>query len=142
MNQGRGESQPVGPSSEQAPLPQTPEQVPEQLEAAPAPAPEASPGKRPPQITPVTDGDDTTIAPPIIADDVDEATLAPEIDKLKAPTKEVDRIEKEWVDKAKAVVAQTQDDPHEQKHQMSKVKAAYVRQRFGKTIRTDEVAIS
>lgn len=52
--------------------------------------------------------------------------------------KDTDRIEKVWVDKAKSVVAQTRDDPHAQKHEMSKVKAEYIQKRFNKTIKTDE----
>lgn len=51
---------------------------------------------------------------------------------------EIDRIEKEWVDKAKAIVAKTRDDPHAQKSQMSKVKADYIKKRFNKTLPTDD----
>jgi hypothetical protein len=51
---------------------------------------------------------------------------------------DTDRIEKQWIDKAKAVVAQTQDDPYEQKNAISHVKADYVKKRFNKTIKTDD----
>lgn len=49
-----------------------------------------------------------------------------------------DRIEKEWVNRAKTIIAQTKDDPHEQKKEISKVKAEYIRQRFGKNVPTDD----
>jgi len=51
-----------------------------------------------------------------------------------------EQIEREWVDKVKNVVARTQDDPHLQKEQVSKVKAEYIQKRFNKTIKTDEAA--
>jgi len=49
-----------------------------------------------------------------------------------------DRIEKEWVDKAKTVISSNKDDPFEQKTAMSRVKAEYIQKRFNKTIKTDE----
>ncbi len=51
---------------------------------------------------------------------------------------DTDLIEKQWVDRAKAIVAQTQDDPYKQKKEMSRVKAEYVQKRFNKTIKTDD----
>ncbi len=53
------------------------------------------------------------------------------------PAHDADRIEKVWVDKAKAVISKTQDDPFAQKREMSKVKAEYIQKRFNKTIPTD-----
>ncbi|MGA3150737.1 MAG: hypothetical protein ABSD10_04000 [Candidatus Saccharimonadales bacterium] len=50
------------------------------------------------------------------------------------------RIEKQWVERAKKVIAQTKDDPHTQKHNMSLVKADYIHKRFNKTIPTDDTA--
>ena len=54
--------------------------------------------------------------------------------------KESDHIEPEWVDKAKAVISQTQNDPYQQKNEMSKIKADYIQKRFNKRIKTDEAA--
>jgi hypothetical protein len=53
---------------------------------------------------------------------------------------DVDLIEKEWVDRAKAIVEATQDDPHKQKSEISKVKAEYIQKRFNKTIKVDTPA--
>jgi len=47
------------------------------------------------------------------------------------------RIEKQWVERAKAIVAQTQDDPYRQKNEMSKVKAEYIQKRFNKGLKID-----
>jgi hypothetical protein len=54
--------------------------------------------------------------------------------------KDAERIEPEWVDKAKAVISQTRDDPYMQKSEVSKIKADYIQKRFGKQIKTDEAA--
>ena len=51
---------------------------------------------------------------------------------------DVDLIEKEWVQRAKAIVAETQEDPYRQKKEMSKVKADYIHKRFKKVIKTDD----
>lgn len=52
--------------------------------------------------------------------------------------KDGDIIEKVWIDKAKAIVAQTQNDPFVQKNEMSKVKADYIQKRFNKSIPTGD----
>ncbi len=53
-------------------------------------------------------------------------------------TGDSDRIEKQWVDRAKSVIARTKDDPHSQKKQMSLVKAEYLKARFNKLIKVEE----
>jgi hypothetical protein len=69
-----------------------------------------------------------------MTDDDDVATD----DQVQATATDSDRIEKQWVDKAKTIVARTKDDPHEQKTQMSKVKAEYIKTRFNKTVKADD----
>ena len=46
-----------------------------------------------------------------------------------------DVIEKEWVNKAKKIVAQTRHDPYEQEKAVSKLQADYVKKRYGKEIK-------
>jgi len=46
-----------------------------------------------------------------------------------------DLIEKEWVEKAKAIVEQTRSDPHLQTSQISKFKASYIKTNFDKDIK-------
>lgn len=45
-----------------------------------------------------------------------------------------DLIEKEWVDKAKKIVAETRDDPHMREKQVGKLQADYLRKRYGKEL--------
>lgn len=45
-----------------------------------------------------------------------------------------DLIEKEWVEKAKKVVADTKHDPYLQGQEVSKLQADYLKKRYGKTV--------
>lgn len=49
-----------------------------------------------------------------------------------------DLIEKEWVIKAKQIVAATRDDPHTQSRELSKFKADYLKKRYNKDIKTED----
>ncbi len=51
---------------------------------------------------------------------------------------DVDLIEKEWVLKAKAIVAQTKDDPNQQNKAMNRFKADYLKTRYSKDIKVSE----
>jgi hypothetical protein len=108
------------------------------IEQAPS-APESSPGKQAPQAVlpavpppvalpvtqPVTDGAAAT----------DNAAAVPD---SGLPAADTDRIEREWIDRAKMIVGQTRDDPHEQTQAMGMIKAEYNKKRFGKTVKTDD----
>jgi len=45
-----------------------------------------------------------------------------------------DLIEKEWVDRAKKIIAETRDDPYRREQEVSKLQADYLRKRYGKEI--------
>lgn len=69
----------------------------------------------------------------------DQAVAAPQsplTTNLKAH--DTDQIEKAWIDKTKSIAAQTADDPHRQKEELSRVKADYIHKRYNKIIKTDE----
>ena len=51
---------------------------------------------------------------------------------------DADLIEKEWVEKAKAIVASTRHDPRTQNRELNKFKADYMQKRYNKTIKVDE----
>lgn len=53
-----------------------------------------------------------------------------------------DVIEKEWVDKAKEIVARTQGDPHAKSNELTGLKTEYIQKRYGKNISvpSDEIA--
>lgn len=50
-----------------------------------------------------------------------------------------DLIEKEWVLKAKEIVARTSHDPYEQNKEVERMKADYMKKRYNKDIRVTEV---
>ncbi len=47
---------------------------------------------------------------------------------------DVDVIEKEWVDKAKSIVAATHDDPYQQEKQVNELQNSYLKKRYGKDV--------
>jgi hypothetical protein len=49
-----------------------------------------------------------------------------------------DLIEKEWVEKAKAIVAQTAHDPNLQSKEVNKIKVDYMQKRYNKQLKVDE----
>ena len=46
-------------------------------------------------------------------------------------------IEKEWVDKAKQIIAHTADDPFSRSAQVSELQRSYLQKRYGKVVGTD-----
>ena len=82
----------------------------------------------PPASPPAAPVDDTAVAPLATADDV-------------TPSNGGDKIEKQWIEKAKSIITQTKEDPHAQKQEMSRVKAQYIQKRFNKTIKVDSQAL-
>ena len=49
-----------------------------------------------------------------------------------------DLIEKEWVVKAKEIIASTASDPSEQNRQLAALKADYIQKRYNKTVKLSE----
>ncbi len=106
--------------------------------------------QRGPQETPASS------APPVPTPDPHAMPLPPDPDDNQAsqapaakptplatahlPAEDSDLIEKEWVTRAKHIVAETKNDPYIQNTEMSKVKADYIQKRFNKTIKVDDAA--
>lgn len=69
---------------------------------------------------------------PVLADD---ATISPAVDD-GAPlvAADDDLIEKEWVDKAKKIIAETKDEPYRREQEVKKLQIEYVRKRYGRVI--------
>lgn len=117
------------------PTPETDQGQEKTAETSPARPEQAA--KQPSQPALPTVPDDIPVADqPVIGMPQDINTPVPAAPTATAA--EPDRIEKEWVDKVKNIVAKTREDPYLQKDQMSKVKAQYIQKRFNKTIKTDE----
>lgn len=49
-----------------------------------------------------------------------------------------DLIEKEWVSRAKHIVATNRNDPYKQSEQLAALRADYMKKRYGKTIKLDK----
>lgn len=62
------------------------------------------------------------------------APAAPVSDDNPALAGDDDLIEKEWVDKAKKIVAETRNEPYKLAQEVSKLQADYLSKRYGKEI--------
>lgn len=131
MNPSSNEAFSAPPSPEQATAPVTPpvagQKAPEKAPAGaeiaatmmPLP-PLASPSPAAPAATPVvTAQDDASTSPTAAA----------------MPLSDDDLIEKEWVNKAKAIVERTRDDPYRQSEELTAVKVDYMQKHYNKTIK-------
>ena len=126
----RPENQPVGPeqhSNELLPGHEAVgersherEQSMQQVDRQNAPPPVPIPVPLPPQQVPVP----SHAAP--AADDTTGPTLA----------SDDDLIEKEWVDKAKKIITDTQNDPYRREQEVTKLQIDYLRKRYGKELGT------
>lgn len=62
------------------------------------------------------------------------ASAATQSDGSPAAAADDDLIEREWVDKAKAIIAATKDDPYRREREINKLQIDYIRKRYGRTI--------
>lgn len=60
-------------------------------------------------------------------------TVDPSISFQAADDKDV--IEPEWINKAKAIVSSTRDDPYKQSEELTVFKADYMQKRYNKTVK-------
>lgn len=130
-----------GPNFELPAQPTAPEKEGEQEQQAETVPSRPETAKQPPQAMPSPPAlDDIPVTDqPVIGLPAQDVTTPIPTDPHSVAA-DADRIEPEWVDKVKTVIAKTQDDPHLQKEQMSRIKAEYIQKRFNKTIKTDEAA--
>jgi hypothetical protein len=119
----------------QPPTPEQGGQRPEKGQEAPPARPEQAGKQAPAPALPVIPGDIPAADTPVIAIPAPDDIHTPTSDH---PAKDIERIEPVWVNKAKEIIAQTHDDPHLRKEEMSRVKAEYIQKRFNKQIKTDQ----
>ncbi len=98
------------------------EQTPAVAETAPAPK---APGLAVPPMLPLPPPPTVSSGSPIAAPPLAAA----------APLTDDDLIEKEWVNKAKAIVERTRDDPYRQSEELTVVKADFMQKHYNKTIK-------
>lgn len=73
---------------------------------------------------------------PVVAEPSDDtATLLTSVPDVAADD---DLIEKEWVDKAKKIIAETSDDPYRREQAVGQLQREYLRKRYGKEIGVSE----
>lgn len=75
--------------------------------------------------------------PQVPADDsaaADQSTQPAISDDTPLVAADEDLIEKEWVDKAKKIIAQTKEDPHARELQIKQLQIEYVKKRYGRLI--------
>lgn len=77
------------------------------------------------------------IAPPPLPQiqDPSHAPAAQPVDDNPVVAADEDLIEKEWVEKAKKVIAETKHDPYLQEQAVSKLQADYLQKRYNKTVK-------
>lgn len=137
MNPNSGGEQPGMANFE---VPQVPElgaeqpKAPETAKTAAESSPSDKPGK---QALPVLQQPEPPITPIQVTVDDTQTPQSTSTSSSSMP-KETHIPEKEWVNRAKKIIAETHDDPHKQKHEISKVKAEYIKKRFNKTIPADD----
>ncbi len=63
-----------------------------------------------------------------------QAIDKPQSDKNPESAADEDLIEKEWVDRAKAIISETYGDPREREKRISALRRDYIEKRYGKRI--------
>lgn len=118
---------PVQPDTLPGPAIEAPPAVPERNTQPSAPAP-AGPAPAQPVADPAWGH--TPAAPAPVSDPMTQG--APQI------ADDNDLIEKEWVLKAKQIVAATKEDPYVQNRELSRFKADYLKKRYNKDIKVED----
>lgn len=101
---------------------------------------EAAPAEREPQQQPLTPAPDPAVIPvlpqPVVPADDSATTTA--ITDVPDTAADDDLIEKEWVNKAKHIIAQTVDDPRAREEAVAQLQREYLRKRYGKELGVTE----
>ena len=65
---------------------------------------------------------------------LDQSTIQTTRTNLPVEAGDLDLIEKQWVIKAKEIVAQTSENPHIQQQEIAKMKTEYIKKRYNRDI--------
>ncbi len=74
----------------------------------------------------------TPVVPQVSDPVVDDSAL--QQDDVPLIANDDDLIEKEWVDKAKAIISETKDDPYRREQEVSRLQIEYLRKRYGREV--------
>jgi len=128
------ESFPQIPRPVELPTQVSPERLPPSSPERAEPAPEGNP-ERVNQTPPVASSSAVLPTPVVIpATQTSDDVTATGSDDNPSVAADEDLIEKEWVDKAKKVIAETRDDPHKREQAVGKLQADYLKKRYGKEL--------
>ena len=89
---------------------------------------ETAPAGNQPVVSPVS------IALPTVPIPDPAPVVATVVDNNPVVANDDDLIEKEWVDKAKKIIAETKDDPYRREQEVGRLQADYLRKRYGKEL--------
>lgn len=104
----------------------SPERVGEQArEYEQAPPVDRGGAQAPPQVLPMPMPTQQVVPMPVVQQPVNDNPVVAADDDL---------IEREWVDKAKKIIAETKDDPYRREREVSRLQADYLRKRYGREI--------
>ena len=78
-------------------------------------------------------GISTTLPTPVIDDNASNV-VATIVSNTPLMAKDEDLIEKEWVNKAKKIVAETRDNPHQREEAVNKLQIDYLKKRYGREL--------
>jgi len=128
--------------------PRSPEQAPTPIEYGPQPSSnEVVPGSQPERAEPSLERGQEQVAQASAA--VTNVVQLPTPIPTTVPTDDTaqaddtaspsiaaddDLIEKEWVDKAKDIVAKTRDDPYKREREVGRLQSDYLKKRYGKDL--------
>lgn len=80
----------------------------------------------------------TVLPPPVIAvpspQTGGQQPVQDDVATMPLTAADDDLIEKEWVDKAKKIVASTKDDPYKREQEVGRLQEDYLRKRYGKEL--------
>ena len=82
----------------------------------------------------VADVNFTTVLPAPVIDDTGVANDTTIVIDSPLVAADDDLIEKEWVDKAKKIVNETKDNPHQQEKAVNKLQIDYLKKRYGREL--------
>jgi hypothetical protein len=99
---------------------------------------EVMPNNAPPAASPPSAPPAVTMGAPVQTPMMSPADPAAASSASVADDTNSDDLDVEWVNKAKAIVEQTKNDPHRESSELGKVKADYMRIRYNKNIKIVE----
>jgi hypothetical protein len=97
--------------------------MPAQVEQAPL---------QPAPVAPATPALPQPVVQPAVADDTVQLTGVPDV------AADDDRIENQWVNKAKQIISETADDPRRRDQAIGQLQREYLKKRYGKELGVSE----